>query len=88
MTVYRRGDIVIVPFPFSNQISTKKRPAVVVSSDAYNNSSADIVIMAITGKIEKTIRIDECFIEDWHEAGLLKPSLINQLYQRLNRHWF
>ena len=30
------GDVVLVPFPFTDQTTTKKRPAVVVSSDAYH----------------------------------------------------
>ena len=42
MTNYKRGDIVLVPFPFSNQTTTKKRPAVIVSSDVDNNDSSDI----------------------------------------------
>ncbi|MBI2470373.1 MAG: type II toxin-antitoxin system PemK/MazF family toxin [Planctomycetes bacterium] len=76
MTVYKRGDVVLVPFPFSNQTTTKKRPAVIISSDVYNNNSSDIVIMAITGKTDKTFTIGECLIEDWREAGLLKSSSI------------
>jgi len=31
MTDYSFGDIVVVPFPFSDQMSAKKRPAVVVA---------------------------------------------------------
>lgn len=76
MTSYNRGDIVLVPFPFSNQTTTKKRQAVIVSSNTYNNISSDIVIMAITGKINKPHTIGECIIEDWQDAGLLKPSVI------------
>ena len=76
MTNYKRGDIVLVPFPFSNQTTTKKRPAVIVSSDVYNNDSSDIVIIAITGKTDKVLSIGECLIEDWRAAGLLKPSAI------------
>lgn len=76
MTVCKRGDVVLVPFPFSDQTTTKKRPAVVISSDAYNNISSDIVIMAITSQTEKAIVIGECLITDWQGAGLLKPSAI------------
>ncbi|MCC7211132.1 MAG: type II toxin-antitoxin system PemK/MazF family toxin [Candidatus Brocadia sp.] len=76
MTVYNRGDVVLVPFPFSNQATIKKRPSVIVSSDVYNNTSPDIVIMAITGKTDKTLNVGECLIEDWRDAGLLKPSSI------------
>ena len=77
MTIYNRGDVVLVPFPFSNQTTTKKRPSVIVSSNVYNNTSSDIVIMAITGKTGKTFTIGECLIEDWQSAGLLMPSAIN-----------
>ena len=76
MTAYERGDVVLVPFPFSNQTDAKKRPAVIISSDAYNNISSDIVIMAITSQTEKTTGIGECLIHDWRDAGLLKPSAI------------
>ena len=76
MTTYKRGDVVLVPFPFSNQASIKKRPAVVISSTLYNETSQDIVILAVTSKIEKTSDIGECRIEDWRDAGLLKPSAI------------
>ena len=48
MTTYERGNVILVPFPFSNQTTAKKRPAVIISSNAYNSTSSDIVIMAIT----------------------------------------
>ncbi len=76
MTAYEKGDVVLVPFPFSNQIDHKKRPAVIISSTAYNNVSQDVVIMAITSQIGKAIVIGECLITNWQEAGLLKPSAI------------
>ena len=50
MTAYKFGDIVLVPFPFTDQTTTKKRPAVVVSSDVFNSQYADIIVMAITSK--------------------------------------
>ena len=76
MTVYKKGNVVLVPFPFSDQTATKKRPAVIISSNLYNDASSDIVIMAITSRIDKTIGIGECLIKDWQVAGLLKPSAI------------
>ncbi len=83
MTAYKRGDVVLVPFPFSDQTTTKKRPAVVISSDAYNDISSDIVIMAITSQTEETIGIGECLISDWQGAGLLKSSAISTIEQIL-----
>jgi mRNA interferase MazF len=76
MTAYKRGDIVLVPFPFSDQTTTKKRPAVVISSSRYNAISKDIIIMAVTSQIEKSFDVGSCRIKDWKEANLLKPSAI------------
>ena len=76
MTIYKRGDIVLVPFPFSNQTATKKRPAVVVSSSLYNEKTNDIVIIAVTSKVEKHTDVGECLIADWQSAGLLKPFAV------------
>lgn len=76
MTAYEKGDVVLVPFPFSNHSAYKKRPAVVISSTAYNNVSSDVVIMAVTSQIGKAIVIGESLIANWQEAGLLKPSAI------------
>lgn len=54
----------------------KKRPAVVISSNSYNTTSPDIVIMAITSQTKKFLEIGECLIKNWKEAGLLKFSAI------------
>jgi mRNA interferase MazF len=76
MTRFSKGDVILVPFPFSDQTTTKKRPAVVVSADNYNNTSQDIIIMAITGQTSSYIGIGEFLIEDWQGAGLLKSSAV------------
>ncbi|MEI6450463.1 MAG: type II toxin-antitoxin system PemK/MazF family toxin [Actinomycetes bacterium] len=34
--IFERGDVVLVPFPFSDQRTSKKRPAVIVSSNRHN----------------------------------------------------
>lgn len=76
MTDYKRGDVVLVPFPFSGQTATKKRPAIIISSDRYNEMSADIIIMAITSQIGYISDFGEFKIADWQRAGLLKPSAV------------
>ena len=76
MIRYKRGDVILVPFPFSDQTTAKKRPAIIVSSDAYNGISRDIVIMAITGQIGSHIGLGEFLIQEWQDAGLLRPSAV------------
>lgn len=63
------GDVVLVPFPFTDQSGTKKRPAVVVSSQNYNTSRRDIVIMAITSQVRPLLGFGEAMVGDWHGAG-------------------
>ena len=74
MINYKRGDVILVPFPFSDQSTTKKRPAVIISSNNYNNISPDIIIMAITTQKEQISGVGESIIVNWQNAGLLKPS--------------
>jgi mRNA interferase MazF len=85
MTNYERGNIILVPFPFSDQTTTKKRPSVVISSDTYNGISADVIIMAITSRTEQAFNIGECFIENWQSAGLLRPSTMKPAISTLEK---
>lgn len=52
-TGYSFGDVVLVPFPFTNLGGSKKRPAVVISSADYQAQRRDLVIMAITIQIRR-----------------------------------
>ena len=47
MTDFKFGDIVLVPFSFTDQSATKKRPAVIISSEAYHQQRPDLIIMAV-----------------------------------------
>lgn len=73
--IYKRGDIVLVPFPFADLSATKTRPAVVVSSQIYHQTEPDIIIAAITSQVQHRGNTDT-FLNDWQSAGLLKPSLV------------
>lgn len=50
MTDIRRGDVVLVAFPFMTEgaLQRKRRPAVVVQADRYNRRRAAVIIAAIT----------------------------------------
>jgi mRNA interferase MazF len=50
-TSFKRGDIILVMFPFTDLSSAKQRPALVVSSDALNAASDDVLVAAITSQI-------------------------------------
>ena len=48
---FQRGDVVLVPFPFSDLSTTKVRPAVVVSGSLYHTTEPDLILAAITSRV-------------------------------------
>ncbi|CAG0966450.1 hypothetical protein ANRL3_01213 [Anaerolineae bacterium] len=44
----KQGEIVLIPIPFTDLSSQKRRPVVIVSNDAYNSKTSDIVVVAMT----------------------------------------
>ncbi|HYU17361.1 MAG TPA: type II toxin-antitoxin system PemK/MazF family toxin [Chloroflexota bacterium] len=75
MTSNRKGDVVLVPFDFTDRSGSKWRPAVVVSSDRYNEATPDVVIASITGNLNAIAHPGDHRIREWQTAGLLRPSL-------------
>ena len=76
MTAYEPGDVVLVPYPFGERAGGRKRPALVVSSTAYNEDTGELIVAQITGRIPDEERVGDCLIEHWKEASLLRPSLV------------
>ncbi len=85
MTRFEFGDVVLVPFPFTDQSATKKRPAVVISSPAYNAARPDLIIMAVTSQLKPTNSFGEVIVDQWREAGLLKPSAIKPVITTIEK---
>ena len=51
MSNYFRGDIVIVPFPFTDLSESKNRPAIVISNSKVNKKP-DVVLAQITSNVQ------------------------------------
>ncbi len=77
------GDVVLVPFPFTSQRSSKKRPAVVASNRAYNTARPDLIVMAITSQLRPNPGFGEAWVNHWQGAGLLKPSVVKPVFATL-----
>lgn len=75
---YNRGDVALVPFPFTDLTSIKQRPALVISSNALNRNRPDVLVAAITSQIPAQLDEDEILIPLAEAAqwGLPKPSVI------------
>jgi mRNA interferase MazF len=79
------GDVVLVPFPFTDQSAVKQRPAVVISSATYNSARPDVVIMAITSQLRLPPGFGEVWINNWQASSLLKPSVIKPVFATLEQ---
>ena len=77
-TPCRRGDIVLVPFPFTDLSTTKQRPAVILSSEQYHSVTGDCLIAAITSIVPSTLAPGEVLLSraDQMAGGLLKSSIV------------
>ena len=84
-TGYSFGDIVLVPFPFTDQTAAKKRPEIFVSSDPYHRDRRDVIIIAVTSQARPGSGIGESPVEGWKDAGLLKPSAVKPILATLDR---
>ena len=85
MTAYDFGDIILVRFPFTNLNTTKKRPAVIISQQHYQQQQPDVILMAITSQIRQPTTTQDPLLNDWQEAGLLKPSQLKPLIATLEQ---
>jgi mRNA interferase MazF len=86
MSTQQFGDLVLVPFPFTDGSAAKQRPAVVVSSAAYNTQRPDLIVMAVTSQFKLSAVVGEVEIIEWQKAGLLKPSVVKPVIATLEKN--
>lgn len=71
---YQAGDVVIVPFPYSDQSATKQRPALVLSNDAYHSAQDDVVVCGMTSNLANAAFSVLVGPQDMESGTLLSPS--------------
>lgn len=71
---FQKGDVLLLPVPFTNFRSSKVRPAVVLSSDAYHATEPDLILGAITTRLAGAMASVDYVLEDWQAANLHSPS--------------
>ena len=82
MAKYKRGDIVLVPFPFlaTSGIKRKLRPALVISDHLIPKRYNDLILLAVTSKIYKPLFETEILVDSsiptFAQTGLAVNSVI------------
>jgi mRNA-degrading endonuclease toxin of MazEF toxin-antitoxin module len=78
-----RGDVILVRFPHPSGMRGKKRPAVVVQSDAYNQAVKTVVVAEVTKNL--TLASDPACLfigvntPEGQTAGLKRDSVVSCL---------
>ena len=67
-------DVVVVPFPFTDQSAAKRRPALIVSSASFNKTHEQSTLAMITSAGSDWP--SDVTIQDWREAGLTVPCKV------------
>jgi mRNA interferase MazF len=77
-TNYKQGDVVLVPYPFTDRDEAKQRPALIMSANWYNSSKGKYILSPITSSIPRNRDKDDFLLRgrDYQDAGLLHESII------------
>ena len=78
MTGHKRGDIVLVPFPFTDFSTLKQRPALIISSDAFNRSREDVILVALTSQTNSASKGGNYLVKgaEQKRSGLLREGVV------------
>jgi mRNA interferase MazF len=72
---WQAHDVVVVPFPFTNRAASKRRPALVLSTETFNHDARHLVLAMITSA-EQSSWPGDCAITDLPEAGLTAACIV------------
>lgn len=82
--IYDVFDVVIVPFPFTDRLAEKRRPALVLSSaNTFGTRAGHHVLAMITSSKRQVWPLD-VDIDDLDQAGLTSPSLVRMKWFTLD----
>lgn len=79
-----QGDIVLIPIPFTDLSSRKRRPVIIVSNNTYNHLTDDIVVVAMTSNPQKvdysfTINVADLDRGNLNRSGQVRADKIYTL---------
>ena len=84
-TKYKQREIILVPFPYSDLSSSKRRPVLIVFNDDYNQNFQDVVVCVITSNLHKDAYSVELENEDL-EIGVLPESSVVKAHKLFTIH--
>ena len=74
--VYQPGDVVLLPFPYTDLSAAKTRPVVVVGSELYLENYPDLLVCYVSSQLSSAVKPLDYVLRQWQKAGLLRPSFM------------
>ena len=74
--MYRQGEILIIPLPFTDLTANKKRPVLVLSKQSYNNIADDLIVAAITSNVDSKPYVVVFNNNDMTDGALVAESCV------------
>ena len=97
--MHKQGDIILIPIPFTDLSSSKRRPVLVLSNNNYNSNTDDIVVAAITSNIllkdysikittddliDGNLKVDSCIRAD--KIYTLSQNIVIKRFGKVNEN--
>jgi mRNA interferase MazF len=76
MATFKRGDVVRLPFPYTDRNTKQFRPALVVSRGGLGAKRSLLWVVMITSAANRGWPGDVALLHDYRKAGLPIPSLV------------
>ncbi|MCF6179783.1 MAG: type II toxin-antitoxin system PemK/MazF family toxin [Geopsychrobacter sp.] len=73
---FKTFDVVVVPFPFTDRTTTKRRPALILSNAQRFNRKVGQAVMAMITSAKNSDWPLDTEIKDLDSAGLPSPSIV------------
>jgi len=71
-----QGTLILIPVPFTDLSSTKRRPVIVISSNGYNQTTSDMVVVAMTSNPTQTPYSFTISNDDLSHGQLNRPGTV------------
>ena len=71
-----QGDLLLVPFPFSDQSGKKVRQVIVISNEKFNENSEDVLVVGVTSSSSRDAYTINLANKDLDGGNLLTPCYV------------
>lgn len=81
--IFERFDVLVVPFPFTDRLAARRRPALVISNAAFNRAAGHSIMAMITSAAHSAWPHDVP-IRDLETASLPNPCVVRMKWFTLD----